>query len=228
MYKKGRSVAKIIFPEIELSNVKNIFIDIDDTLYLYEPCHEYAINQCLQKAKQDKHLSHIDSKLFKEKYRTYRNIVTNRLHPQGACRSRVVAFAEMFDELNIKNSYINALKYAKLYWHELISQVTLEQDAKNFLQKALKKNIPVTAVTDMTTEEQIKKLSKMKAVKYVKRIVSSEMAGVEKPNPEIFQLAMKLSEAEAKTTIMIGDNPKKDGIGASNMGIKFYQVNIYD
>ena len=76
----------------------------------------------------------------------------------------------------------------------------------------------------MTTAEQIKKINKMDISKYIKYIISSEMAGVEKPDKRIFQYAINMTKASIDTTIMIGDSVEKDGKGAEAVGIKFYRV----
>lgn len=216
-------MGKIVYPEIDLSNVKTVFIDIDDTLYQYEPCHKMALEYCADIAVNDTGIK-LTKEDFKTLYKKYRQNVTDRLYPQGICRSRLVAFMELFIELNINNSYNLALKFDKLYWDKLISFIELEEDAEKLISNALKHNITLVAVTDMTTKEQIQKISKMGLENHIKYIVTSEMAGAEKPDKKIFQYAVELSKSDIKTTIMIGDNMEKDGIGAQNMGIKFYHV----
>lgn len=216
-------MGKIVYPEIDLTDVKTIFIDIDDTLYQYEPCHKYALNCCAKAAVTDYNFK-ISGDEFKNIYREYRNNVTDRLYPQGVCRSRLVAFMEMFAYMKLDNSYNLALIFDKLYWDKLISYIELEDTAKNMLEGAYKRQITVVAVTDMTTKEQVQKINKMGLEKYINYIITSEMAGAEKPDKKIFQYALEISKADINTTIMIGDNMEKDGIGAQNMGIKFYHV----
>lgn len=216
-------MGKIVYPEIDLSNIKTIFIDIDDTLYQYEPCHKLALDYCADMA-INYYSINLTKEDFKKIYKKYRKSVTERLHPQGICRSRLVTFMEFFTELGIDNSYNLALQFDKIYWDKLVSFIKLEDDATKLLKNAFANNITVATVTDMTTAEQIKKINKMGLEKYIKHVITSEMAGAEKPNKKIFQYALEISKADINTTIMIGDNMEKDGIGALNMGIKFYQV----
>ena len=216
-------MGRIVYPEIDLKNIKNIFIDIDDTLYQYEPCHNYALEYCADLAVNKYHLN-VTVEEFKQIYRQYRSNVTKRLHPQGVCRSRLIAFIELFADLNVSDSYNLAVQFDIIYWEKLISRIKIEQDAKEFLERAYKNEIIVAAVTDMTTAEQIKKINKMDISKYIKYIISSEMAGVEKPDKRIFQYAINMTKASIDTTIMIGDSVEKDGKGAEAVGIKFYRV----
>lgn len=220
-------MAKITYPKIDLTDVKTIFIDIDDTLYQYEPCHKYALNYCADTALNDYNFK-ISADEFKDIYREYRSKVTDRLYPQGVCRSRLVAFMEMFAYMKLDNSYNLALIFDKLYWDKLISYIKLEDDAKKLLEEAYKRNITVAAVTDMTTSEQIRKINQMNIEKYIKYIISSETAGAEKPSKIIFEYALQMTNANTSSTIMIGDSEKKDGEGAKQMGIKFYKVTLND
>ncbi len=49
-------------------------------------------------------------------------------------------------------------------------------------------------------------------------VISSEKAGVKKPDPKIFDHALKISGARKEECLMIGDNPYADMIGARRAG----------
>ena len=66
---------------------------------------------------------------------------------------------------------------------------------------------------------QYKKLENSGLSKYFDKIITSEDAGVKKPNPIIFNFALDLAQATAKESIMIGDNWEADVMGAINNGI---------
>ena len=73
---------------------------------------------------------------FNNSYRSARNIVTDQLAFQGSCRSRLLAFQIMFEEIlpNYEfNKYNYALSFEKLYWDELISCIEIYSGAYNFL-----------------------------------------------------------------------------------------------
>ena len=50
--------------------------------------------------------------------------------------------------------------------------------------------------------------------------LSSEKAGVSKPTPDIFHQAVKLSNFDIDETIYVGDDPKRDVLGAQQAGMK--------
>lgn len=66
---------------------------------------------------------------------------------------------------------------------------------------------------------QNNKLENSKIKHYFKTITNSEMAGVKKPNPIIFNYALTSANAKKETSIMIGDCLDADVFGALNSGL---------
>ena len=54
---------------------------------------------------------------------------------------------------------------------------------------------------------------------HFKTITNSEMVGVKKPNPKIFNFALDQAKATPGESIMIGDNIEADVEGALNVGM---------
>jgi putative hydrolase of the HAD superfamily len=57
-------------------------------------------------------------------------------------------------------------------------------------------------------------------------IVSSEEAGVEKPHPYIFHLALRKMGLDQKEVLMIGDSQQKDILGSKLLNIRYYHIDI--
>ena len=77
-------------------------------------------------------------------------------------------------------------------------------------------------------EVQYKKLAACGLRNYFDMIILSEDAGVNKPSPQYFDYALKVSGAERQTTLMIGDNLNTDVLGALNAGIDAMLVNRWN
>ena len=219
---------KIIFPKIDLENVKGVLIDIDNTLYPYNPAHEKAIKDChnefIKKIKEG-----VSFDNFYNHYRAKRIEVTKRLYPQGSCRSRLFAFQSFFEELGDKNAFINACKFETLYWKSFNKNMILSDNAYKFLLECRSKNIQVCAISDMQTYYQTQKLKALKIDHLINFLVTSEEAGVEKPGSQIFLIALKKLNLKFNDVIMVGDDKEKDIKGAEALKIKSYLVNVnYD
>ena len=77
-------------------------------------------------------------------------------------------------------------------------------------------------LTDLTAYIQYRKLEKTGLFKYCKYIVTSEEAGVEKPDKQIFNLALKKLNMSFNEVCMIGDSWERDIVGAIELNIKPY------
>ncbi|MDA9249198.1 HAD family hydrolase [Gammaproteobacteria bacterium] len=213
---------------IDLSMVQGILIDIDDTLYSYAKPHQLALNICYREF--NKLYPDLCTKdKFNQSYRDSRTYITTSLNFSGSCRSRLLAFQNIFENLKSLppiNAYQHALKFEELYWSEFINRIERNDSMFKFLNHCHLASAKICAVSDMQTSFQIRKLIKL-GYKNL-HLVTSEEVGVEKPNPLIFKKALHKIGCDANKTIMIGDNFEKDIIGAEKLGIQAFQVSLND
>ena len=83
----------------------------------------------------------------------------------------------------------------------------------------LKSKYNLHIITNGFAEIQKNKLANSNISHYFKTITNSEMAGVKKPNPLIFEFALRLANAKKKNSIMIGDCIEADVKGALEAGL---------
>ena len=83
-------------------------------------------------------------------------------------------------------------------------------------------------ITNGFREIQEKKLKLSNIAGYFDQVVNSEMAGVKKPNPKIFQLALKMADVSPDNSLMIGDNIEADILGAKAVGFNAIHFNAHD
>lgn len=94
----------------------------------------------------------------------------------------------------------------------------------------LKPKYKLHIITNGFEEAQEKKMKASKLRHYFKTVTNSEMVGVKKPNPKIFNFALQQANAIANESIMIGDSLEADIEGAINCGIQavfFDNMNRY-
>jgi HAD superfamily hydrolase (TIGR01549 family) len=209
------------FGSIKLEGIKGVLLDLDDTLYPYGLCHEFAMKTCESFIKNS---GDVTAEQFVSSWKEARNIVHQDLHGQGASHSRLLYFHKQHEILFGKSNPEFALKMEKVYWDSFIGEMKLKQEAKLFLEELRSRGIKSCLVTDLTTQIQMQKWEHLKLGNYIDFLVSSEEAGEEKPSKKIFELALKKLGLSYAEVIMIGDHPVKDIEGAEKMGIKAYLI----
>ncbi|MFW6101784.1 MAG: HAD-IA family hydrolase, partial [Bacteroidota bacterium] len=83
----------------------------------------------------------------------------------------------------------------------------------------LKDKYSLYIITNGFHEVQLKKIENSKLQKYFQKIITSEIAGVQKPNEQIFRYALEQAGAKTKEAIMIGDDLEGDIKGAQKIGL---------
>jgi putative hydrolase of the HAD superfamily len=87
------------------------------------------------------------------------------------------------------------------------------------LVRYLAKKYPLTVVTNGFVEVQYEKFDKSGLRDCFAHIVLSEEVGCQKPNPRIFEEALRMNGLQAEDVVMIGDSWSSDIQGAINAGI---------
>lgn len=208
--------------DIDLGGLKGLLVDLDDTLYHYEPVHKKAFEACIIEAEQQ---FGIDRDSFKALWKTARDKVHTDVHGQGASHSRLLYLQKVYELHSGKTNAQFALTLEQVYWKLFLQEMTFREGVEAFLLKVKNAGIKMAIVTDLTAQIQLQKWEKLQLGRYFDYLISSEEAGVEKPSPYIFELALEKLQLEPKQVAMIGDNALKDIAGANALQIKSYQVN---
>ena len=132
-----------------------------------------------------------------------------------------------FDALNydIEDDMIDTL--SDQYIQHLSSYNHLVPETIEILEY-LKPNYNLHIITNGFREIQEKKLKQSNISDYFDQVVNSEMAGVKKPNPKIFNLALQMANVDARKSLMIGDSIEADILGAQAVGIRAIHFNAHN
>ncbi len=197
-----------------------VFFDLDNTIYNYEDAHQPSLAMVLQQF-----ANHFDITLVKTKelYATARREINQRLHGQASCHSRLLYFKEMITGLKNTSIYSDALLFEKIYWQHFLSEMTINKEALKLIKQLHKKGVRLGIITDLNTQIQLQKMKKLKIESYFEQIITSEEAGVEKPDSAIFYFALERFDVKADKTALIGDNIKTDA-GSEEVGIKCFLI----
>ena len=206
------------------TKIKHVFFDLDHTLWDFDKNSGLTFNKLFK-------LNNIDTKL-EDFLRVYEpiNLKYWKLYREEKVTKsdlRYRRLREAFDtiEIRIEDDMINHLSEA--YIEHLSSFNHLFEGTFEILD-FLKDKYTLHIITNGFEEIQEKKMKASNIRSYFKTITNSEMVGVKKPNPKIFNFALDLALANAEESIMIGDSLEADIEGADYIGMETIHFDYKD
>jgi putative hydrolase of the HAD superfamily len=197
---------------------KHIFFDLDHTLYDFDRSTYDTFMELHKKYKLDAK-EVLPFEAFFKRYQEI-NIGLWEQYRLGNIEKEV---------LNVKRFHLTLLEYGIDDWD------MSEKFANEYLDLAPRKKClfpgvyetldyliekyELHLITNGFEEVQEKKIDSNGLRQYFKTITTSEEAGVKKPEPGIFKLALSKANAKTDESIMIGDNIEVDIDGARNFGM---------
>jgi putative hydrolase of the HAD superfamily len=208
---------------MKFSNIQHIFFDLDHTLWDFDKNSAMAFEQMFEKHRLD-----LDLNLFLETYRPINFDYWKRYQENRVSKSdlRFGRLKDTFDNLNYETSVETINTLASDYIEMLPLNNHLLDGTKEVL-KELKPKYKLHIITNGFEEVQHKKLKISGISNYFESITTSEEAGVKKPDPGIFELAMRKASTIPTLSLMIGDNFEADVMGAKNLGIQSVFFDYY-
>jgi putative hydrolase of the HAD superfamily len=203
--------------------VTDVFFDLDHTLWDFEK------NSALTFAKilVDNKVS-VDFDGFLEVYAPVNMQMWALYRENGISKSelRYQRLKQTFDRLEVLVSDEVIDKLAHDYILHLSSFTHLLPNAMEALEYLYPK-YRLHIITNGFQEVQTKKLRGSGIHHYFQKIIDSEMAGVKKPHPYIFEMALEQARVDPKNSLMIGDNVEADILGAKAMGMQVLHYNFH-
>lgn len=110
-----------------------------------------------------------------------------------------------------------ALAFQQVY-EQALDEIVMHPEVERTLDYLKVQNIPLGLITNGPTDHQYKKIKQLNLEKWVpsERIIISQAAGYQKPDPRIFELAENLFNFEPTTTLYVGDSFENDVVGAKS------------
>ncbi|POS02422.1 putative hydrolase of the HAD superfamily [Flavobacterium croceum DSM 17960] len=202
---------------------KHIFFDLDHTLWDFEKNSALAFQEIFTNLDISVNLNDFLevyiplNKLYWEKYRN--EVVTQEELRYGRLR-------DSFDSLKMSISDADIWTIAHQYITTLPTYNHLFEGAVDVLNY-LKTNYSLHIITNGFNEVQTGKLKNSGIMHYFETITNSEMAGVKKPNPKIFEYALRFANAKASQSVMVGDCLEADIYGAKAIGMQTIWFNEF-
>lgn len=197
--------------------IKTVIFDIDGTMYDYERSNKLALG-----ALKEYCVQHLDltTTVFRQTLQQADALAVRRIgFPCAAVHNRLLRFQCMLELLG-KPLFPHGLAMYHTYWDTLMEHMQPYENLKEFMELLKSRNVGLGIGTNMTAYIQYEKLKKLGVASLVDWVVTSEEAGVEKPDSGFFQLCVEKSGCGAEECLFIGDSVEGDIKGALESGLQ--------
>lgn len=188
-----------------------VLLDLDNTLYAYDPAHQSAYQAIKEKMVRTYSIKDFDIDLT---FKQAKLEIKSTLGGTASSHSRLLYIQRMLELMGLGSQPLLSLEFEQAYWRTFLTNAHLFIGVKEFLDDLRLLRIPSAIVTDLTAQIQFRKLLYFGLDSYLSAVVTSEEVGFDKPHPAAFQLALKKINANGENVWMIGDNPTNDILGA--------------
>lgn len=195
--------------------INAVIFDLDNTLYDYDIINERAIDFAGIWLCEETGIAHSE---FQKAFSKGRMLAKKCAGDCASQHNRMIYFQRTLECLGW-NSIQYSLELYEKYWKYMLDNMQLERGAGKLLKRLKESGIRTGICTDLTTHIQHRKLRKLQIADYVDVFVSSEEAGVEKPDIKIFNMVISKLKMKPDEVLCVGDSYEKDIIGASKAGM---------
>ena len=207
-----------------MKHITDIFFDFDHTLWDFDKNSAVSYKIIFEELGLD-----VPMDKFLEVYIVV-NVKLWKLFRQDIIDKETLRFNRLKDSfLQIGINYSDDLLHqiADLYIFYLSKQTHLLNGTLPLLEY-LKPKYKLHIITNGFAEVQEKKINNSNLSSYFNVVVNSEMAGVKKPNPLIFEMALNMANVSKTSSLMIGDSLEADVIGALDFGMDAICYNYHN
>lgn len=199
--------------------VRAVLFDLDHTLFDTEKTERHALKAVAQAARIPFGLRAMSA------YRTVNSHVW-REYRAGRLTSkelRVQRFHLWLEELGRDSGPARTL--APLYLREFSSRGDLIPGAAAAVRSISERGVRLGAVTNGIDHVQRRRLRASELMDSFNVVVTSERAGVTKPDPRIIEIALTRLGVTAEDAVYVGDDAPVDGLAANRAAVRFVWFN---
>ena len=209
---------------MKIEGITDVFFDLDHTLWDFDKNSALTFDRILK-------LNHIDIDVndFLYHYAPI-NLKYWKLYREEKIEKKALRFGRLNDAFLAIGYQVEEAVVYKLSDDYITHLTTFNYLFENTFEilDYLNLNYNLHIITNGFDEVQHKKLTKSNINKYFKTVTNSEMVGVKKPNPKIFDFALQLANSSSNQSIMVGDSYEADILGAKNIGMDVVFFDIHN
>ena len=203
---------------------KHLFFDLDHTLWDFDRNSTESLTE-LYETFQLANLGVTSTEAFNQHFYTinrqlWSDFDNNRLSHTDIRQKR---FQMVMDALGVADySVCDAMN--EEYLRLLPRKAHLMESALEVLEH-VKDRYTLHIITNGFDEIQALKMASSGLTDYFDQIITNQKADAKKPDPRIFEFALKVSGASVEESLMIGDNYEADVLGALGVGMDVVYYN---
>jgi putative hydrolase of the HAD superfamily len=197
-------------------SITDIFFDLDHTLWDFDKNSLLAFKRVFDSHKIELNVSEFVNIYEPINFEYWKRFREERVSKQDLRRGRLI---DTFEKFNISFEITKIDAMATSYIDELPVDNHLFDGTIEILDYLVEK-YTLHIITNGFQEVQVLKLKNSGIQKYFNTVTTSEEVGVKKPNPLVFETALKKANTHFNRSIMIGDTFEADILGAEAVGMK--------
>ena len=204
-----------------MKKYKAVFLDWDDTIGDFHGAADLALAEMYERYQLDRYFASLEE--FVGLYKPHNLELWAKYGEDKVTKEYLSLDRFLFplmhgSKVKGENLCVLAEQLSEDFLNMTTARFSLLEGAEELVHYLAKK-YPLTVVTNGFVEVQYEKFDKSGLRDCFAHIVLSEEVGCQKPNPRIFEEALRMNGLQAEDVVMIGDSWNSDIQGAINAGI---------
>lgn len=203
---------------------KNLFFDLDDTLWAFSENARDTFEEMYQKYDYNRYFQSFDH--YYELYQR-RNLELWEEYGKGQITKNELNRQRFLYPLEAMGA--GDADLAKAFSDDFLSVIPTKSKLMPHVKEVLEylsSNYKLYILSNGFQELQCHKMRSAGIDRFFKKVVLSDDIGVLKPWPEIFHFALSATQSELRNSIMIGDSWENDITGAKAVGMNQIYYNV--
>lgn len=207
-----------------MKKYRNLFIDLDDTLYDFSAAARESFNEAYNKLGYPRYFNSFEE--YMQIYSPY-NLELWAQYGRGEISKEELNRRRFNYPLEQKGVYDKELaaQFQEISLKLIPTKDKLIPYAKELLEY-LSPKYNLYILSNGFQELQEHKMQTSGIRHYFKELILSDHIGINKPRRELFEYALKTTNSKLEESIMIGDMFETDIVGAHNIGMDQIFVNL--
>ncbi len=203
-----------------MTNIEWVWVDLDDTVWDFSANSWDTLGEIFFSEGLEPYFESVDD--WREKYLKYNHTLWPLYNAGKITKEflQVERFRKVLADAGFPQEQVEAKSryLGPKYLSILGTKTRLIDGAREMLQYLKDKGYKIGLISNGFHEVQFRKLRSSDIKHFFDVVVLSDDLGVNKPDRRIFDYALQKAKTEASKSVIIGDNPETDIVGAINAG----------